>query len=119
MQDIITLEDSVRPSAERTYDITPGSAGQTTQGLDVTTGDFDLFGLQHAAQDVLVTVQGAGHGPYVYNGFGQLASAGDGGRPASAIHMVYDQDGNLIAEANAVTGETMREYIWSKAGPSR
>ena len=31
--------------------------------------------------------------------------------------MIYDRDGNLIAEADAATGATKREYIWLGSRP--
>jgi RHS repeat-associated protein len=31
--------------------------------------------------------------------------------------MVYDQDGNLIFEADAATGEMLREYVWLQGRP--
>jgi hypothetical protein len=34
---------------------------------------------------------------------------------SSTVHLIYDQAGELIAEANAATGVTMREYIWFAA----
>jgi RHS repeat-associated protein len=34
------------------------------------------------------------------------------GVPTGTVHYIYDTDGHLIAEANAATGVTTREYIW-------
>jgi len=45
-----------------------------------------------------LSVGASGRGPYLTNAFGQLASRQvTAGVPASALHLVYDQDGNLIA----------------------
>ncbi|MGH6923325.1 MAG: hypothetical protein ACRED5_06260 [Propylenella sp.] len=41
------------------------------------------------------------------------------GVAASGVHMIYDQDGNLIAEADVSTGATMREYIWLPHDPEK
>ena len=34
------------------------------------------------------------------------------GGPVGTVHYIYDTDGHLIAEANAATGATTREYVW-------
>jgi uncharacterized protein RhaS with RHS repeats len=39
------------------------------------------------------------------------------GVSSSTVHLIYDQAGELIAEANAATGVTMREYIWFDGRP--
>ncbi len=31
------------------------------------------------------------------------------------MHYIYDRDGHLIAEADAATGTTVRDYIWLPA----
>jgi hypothetical protein len=62
-----------------------------------TTYDYD-----NAGQPSQFTVGGAVHGPYSYNGFRQLASREvTAGQPASRIDMIYDLDGNLLAEADS------------------
>ena len=37
------------------------------------------------------------------------------GAPVGTVHYLYDRDGHLIAEADAATGATTREYIWLPA----
>lgn len=37
--------------------------------------------------------------------------------PIGGSHYVYDLDGHLIAEADALTGATIREYLWLKERP--
>src|SRR3954452_14857677 len=50
--------------------------------------------------------------------FGLIASRTvNTGVASSALHMLYDQDGNLIAEADATTGLTEREYLWLQGRP--
>jgi RHS repeat-associated protein len=51
---------------------------------------------------------------YVYNAMEQLASRNTSapGGPIGTVHYIYDTQGHLIAEADAATGATMREYLW-------
>jgi RHS repeat-associated protein len=37
------------------------------------------------------------------------------GGPAGTVHYIHDLDGHIIAEADASTGATVREYIWMAA----
>jgi RHS repeat-associated protein len=51
---------------------------------------------------------------YLYNSFGQLAArelTAATGTPGT-LHYSYDRDGRLIAETDAASGVTLREYIW-------
>lgn len=59
-----------------------------------------------------LNVGSVGQGPYLYNGFGQLAARTVTANPTHTLHMLYDQDGNLIAEADGATGEVLHEYFW-------
>ena len=36
---------------------------------------------------------------------------------SATIHMIYDRDGNLLAEADAASGATKREYLWLAGRP--
>ncbi|MBA3520161.1 MAG: hypothetical protein H0T75_21560 [Rhizobiales bacterium] len=65
-----------------------------------------------------MNVGGSGRGPYLYNAFGQLSSRTmTAGVPASTVHLIWDGDGNLIAEADAQTGATIQEYVWLQGRP--
>jgi len=75
-----------------------------------------VYRYAYDANDRLATVtrDGSLWATYLYNGFGQLVSrelTGATGTP-STVHYSYDRDGHLIAETNAATGTTLREYIW-------
>jgi YD repeat-containing protein len=61
-----------------------------------------------------VTRNTAAYGTYVYNALEQLVSRTSNApaAPLGTFHYLYDLDGHLIAEANAATGATLREYIW-------
>ncbi len=54
---------------------------------------------------------------YGYNAFEQMTSRTTSapGGPTGTVHYVYDLDGHLIAEADAETGTTVRDYIWLPA----
>ena len=54
---------------------------------------------------------------YVYNGLEQMVSrtSNAAGAPAGTVQYIYDTSGHLIAEADAATGATTREYIWLAA----
>jgi RHS repeat-associated protein len=61
-----------------------------------------------------VTRDGVLWATYLYNGFGQLSArelTAATGIPGTA-HYSYDRNGRLIAETDAATGATLREYIW-------
>jgi RHS repeat-associated protein len=61
-----------------------------------------------------VTRNTLAYAAYTYNALEQLTSRNTAavGAPAGTVHYLYDQDGHLIAEANAATGATTRDYIW-------
>jgi len=54
---------------------------------------------------------------YGYNAFEQMTSRTTSapGGPTGTVHYIYDLDGHLIAEADAATGTTVRDYIWLPA----
>jgi RHS repeat-associated protein len=61
-----------------------------------------------------ITRNTASWATYGYNAFEQLTSRSSSS-PAVAtgtVHYLYDLDGHLIAEADAATGATLRDYIW-------
>jgi RHS repeat-associated protein len=61
-----------------------------------------------------VTRNTLAYAAYTYNALEQLTSRSTSavGAPAGTVHYLYDQDGHLIAEANAATGAITRDYIW-------
>jgi RHS repeat-associated protein len=61
-----------------------------------------------------VTRNTVAYASYTYNALEQLTSRNTSavGAPAGTVHYLYDQDGHLIAEANASTGAITRDYIW-------
>jgi YD repeat-containing protein len=61
-----------------------------------------------------VTRNTLAYAAYTYNALEQLTSRNTAavGAPAGTVQYLYDQDGHLIAEANAATGATTRDYIW-------
>jgi len=75
----------------------------------------------------LASVSGTTKGTYTYDGLERLAvRAVTGTTPSGTIHLIYDTAGHLLAEADAATGSTMREYVWleiedlgADSGPTR
>jgi len=100
------------PARSFTYDRAGNILTDTKGGVTTT------YSYNHAGRLASLTVGGSGRGPYRYNGFGLLASRQmTAGVPASTVHLIYDFDGNLIAEADASTGLTRREYVWFAGRP--
>ncbi len=48
----------------------------------------------------------------LHNAMGQRAVKTVNGDPSTAIHFIYDQAGQVIAEIDASTGQTLREYVY-------
>lgn len=95
-----------------TRSFTHDGAGNTltdTQGSDVAT-----YGYNARNRLATLTRNGSPWATYQYNALEQLVArtvtAPVG--PTGTIHYIYDQQGQLIAEADAATGATLREYIW-------
>jgi RHS repeat-associated protein len=61
-----------------------------------------------------VTRNTLAYATYGYNALEQMTSrtTSAAGAPSGTVHYLYDLDGHLIAEANAATGATTRDYIW-------
>ncbi len=75
---------------------------------DAKGGVTTTYTYNDAGRMASLTVGSAGHGPYLYDGFGLLASRQEtAGVSSSTVHLIYDQAGELIAEANAATGVTV------------
>jgi YD repeat-containing protein len=60
-----------------------------------------------------VTRNTVAYAAYTYNALEQLTSRNTSavGAPAGTVHYLYDQDGHLIAEANAATGVTVTPHF--------
>jgi len=109
---IAAVTSNGTPARSFTYDRAGNILTDTKGGVTTT------YSYNHAGRLASLTVGGSGRGPYRYNGFGLLASRQmTAGVPASTVHLIYDFDGNLIAEADASTGLTRREYIWFAGRP--
>ncbi len=51
---------------------------------------------------------GALKGAFTHEGLERLAIRA----VTNTTHLIYDTAGHLLAEANAVSGATIREYVW-------
>ncbi|WP_158516207.1 RHS repeat-associated core domain-containing protein [Bosea vaviloviae] len=59
------------------------------------------------------SVGGTLKGAYTYDGLERLAiRAVTNTTPSGTTHLIYDTAGHLLAEANAASGATIREYVW-------
>jgi len=59
------------------------------------------------------SVGGTLKGTYTYDGLERLAiRAATNSTPSGTTHLIYDTAGHLLAEANAISGATVREYVW-------
>jgi RHS repeat-associated protein len=91
-----------------TYDNAGNTLTETRPG--------ESFGYTYNKRNRLaaVTRNTLAYAAYTYNALEQLTSRNTAavGAPAGTVHYLYDQDGHLIAEANAATGATTRDYIW-------
>ena len=92
---------------------THDAGGNITQEVRSGAEVFD-YTYNNRNRMASVTRNGAAYATYIYNAIEQLVSrntAAPGG-PVGTVHYIYDTDGHLIAEANAATGATTREYVW-------
>jgi RHS repeat-associated protein len=84
---------------------------------DVRPGESFAFTYNKRNRPISVTRNAVAYASYGYNALEQLVtrSTSAAGGPVGTIHYIYDLDGHLIAEADAITGATTREYIWAAA----
>ena len=84
---------------------------------DVRPGESFAYTYNKRNRLSSVTRNSAAYATYIYNALEQLASRNTSavGGPVGTVHYIYDRDGHLIAEADAATGATTREYIWLPA----
>ena len=84
----------------------------------IRTGESFAYTYNKRNRLASVTRNSAPWGAYVYNALEQLVSRTSNAPsvPAGTFHYIYDLDGHLIAEADAATGATLREYLWVSEG---
>jgi len=86
-----------------------GSIISDTRADDVITTVFD-YGMNARGRLSSVTEDGALKASYTYDMSEQRIVKAVAGE--AAIHYHYDGEGRLIAETDAVTGDTLRDYVW-------
>ncbi len=77
-------------------------------------GETYVFTYNKRGRVSSLTRNAVAYATYGYNALQQMTSrstAAPGG-PTGTVHYIYDLDGHLIAEADAATGTTSREYVW-------
>ncbi len=84
-----------------------GDAANSPYSVTVTATDGDSA---IDSEVITVTVNEPAVATYTYNAMGQRVSKTIG---SEIIHFVYDQGGQLIAEIDASTGQTVREYVYA------
>ena len=84
---------------------------------DTRPGEVFAFTYNNRNRPASVTRNSVAYATYGYNAFGQLVSRSTSasGGPTGIVHYIHDLDGHIIAEADAATGATSREYIWMAA----
>ncbi len=91
-----------------TYD----GAGNTL--TEKRPGENFQYGYNNRNRLTWVTRNGANYATYGYYAFELMTSrvTSSPAVPTGTVHYIYDTSGHLIAEANAATRTTTREYIW-------
>ena len=84
---------------------------------DTRPGEVFAFTYNARNRPASVTRNTVAYATYGYNAFEQLVSRATSasGGPTGTVHYIHDLDGHIIAEADASTGTTAREYIWMAA----
>jgi RHS repeat-associated protein len=84
---------------------------------DTRPGEVFAFTYNARNRPASVTRNSVAYATYGYNAFEQLVSRSTSaaGGPSGTVHYIHDRDGHIIAEADAATGQTSREYIWMAA----
>ena len=100
-------------AALRTYAYDTGGNTLT----ETRPGESFTYGYSNRNRLTSVTRNGASYATYGYNAFELMVSRTTAapGAPAGTAHYIHDSQGHLIAEADAATGVTTREYIWLPA----
>ena len=94
-----------------------GHKGAGNISTDVKPGESFVFVYNNRNRMASVTRNGLAYATYGYNALEQLTtrSTAASGGPVGQVAYIYDLDGHLIAEADAATGATTRDYIWAAA----
>jgi RHS repeat-associated protein len=94
-----------------TYD---GNGNITTE---VRPGETFVTTYNKRNRPVSVTRNTVAYATYGYNALEQLTSrqTSAAGGPVGTVHYIYDLWGHLLAEADAATGATTRDYLWFAA----
>jgi RHS repeat-associated protein len=81
---------------------------------DTRPGEVFAFTYNARNRPASVTRNSVSYATYGYNAFEQLVSRATSavGGPTGTVHYIHDLDGHIIAEADASTGATVREYLW-------
>ncbi len=84
---------------------------------DTRPGEVYGFTYNVRNRPTAVTRNSAAWASYAYNALEQMVSRSTSapGGPSGTVQYIYDLSGHLIAEADAATGATLREYIWLAA----
>ena len=84
---------------------------------DTRPGEVFAFTYNARNRPASVTRNSVAYATYGYNAFEQLVSRATSaaGGPTGTVQYIHDLDGHIIAEADAATGATAREYIWMAA----
>ena len=84
---------------------------------DTRPGEVFAFTYNARNRPASVTRNSVAYATYGYNALEQLVSRSTSasGGPTGTVHYIHDRDGHIIAEADASTGATSREYIWMAA----
>jgi RHS repeat-associated protein len=81
---------------------------------DTRPGEIFAFSYNARNRPASVTRNSVAYASYSYNAFEELVarSTTAPGGPSGTVHYIHDLDGHIIAEADAATGATTRDYIW-------
>jgi RHS repeat-associated protein len=91
--------------------------GNSNITTEVRPGETFVTSYNKRNRPVSVTRNAVAYATYGYNALNQLTSRSTSaaGGPTGTVQYIYDLDGHLIAEADAATGATARDYIWLAA----
>jgi RHS repeat-associated protein len=101
---------SVNGTTSRTF--LHDGAGNITS--DQRPGETFVTTYNKRNRPVSITRNAVAYASYGYNALEQLTSrqTSAAGGPTGTVHYIYDLDGHVIAEADAATGVTSRDYLW-------
>jgi RHS repeat-associated protein len=104
---------SVNGTTSRTF-LYDGNGNITS---DARPGETFVVTYNKRNRPASVTRNAVAYASYGYNALEQLVSRSTSasGGPTGTVHYLYDLDGHLLAEADAATGATTRDYLWMAA----